>query len=88
MYNYQVLCNFRIFCVVHVQIKYPFVFQTFDIQPTMRVGTFRNVISNTLGLAVAEDYGIFFGLNDRGSDIYSSSLAVCSYSSPSLLTNL
>ena len=62
---------------ISIQMLFPYGDQqTFDIQPTMRVGTFRNIISNTLELAVAEDYGIFFGLKDRGSDIYSSSLAV------------
>ncbi|XP_071159111.1 myosin-VIIa-like isoform X2 [Mytilus edulis] len=62
---------------ISIQIRFPFgEQQTFDIEPTERVGSFRNMIANKLGLAVAEDYGIFFGLQDRGSNLYSSSLAV------------
>ena len=48
------------------------------------------MIANKLGLAVAEDYGIFFGLKDRGFDSFFPSVAVCSYFTPSLyhiLTN-
>lgn len=62
---------------ISIKILFPFGDQeTFDIVPTIRVGSFRNQIANKIGLAVAEDYGVFFGLKDRGSDLYSPSLAV------------